>query len=217
VAQSLDLIAEIYYVTGAEKKKRLAELAELFEIKQHLHSRVRTLSLGERMRCEIVASLIHKPRVLLADEPTIGLDIVAKNKLRELIRQWQEFEGTTLMLTSHDLSDVEALCERCILIDQGAKQFDGKLRALKGDFSDLRRIHITVPSHELKAYDHELFTVAKGTEDFVHSYEIRTKKIPINHAIQALSNHYQDHMQDLQVTEVTLEEVLEKKFRRHNP
>lgn len=216
VAQSLDLIAEIYYVTGAEKKKRIEELAELFEIKQHLKSRVRTLSLGERMRCEIVASLIHKPRVLLADEPTIGLDIVAKNKLRELIRQWQEAEGTTLMLTSHDLSDVEALCERCILIDQGTKQFDGKLQALKGDFSDLRRIHITVPSHEQKRFLHDSFVaLPPDTEGFVHGYEIRTKKIPINHAIQALSNHYQDHMQDLQISEVTLEEVLEKKYRRH--
>lgn len=148
IFESLDLISEIYFVTGELKKKRIHYLAELFQIEHHLTARARTLSLGERMRCELVAALIHRPRVLLADEPTIGLDVVAKNKLRELIRLWQNEEKTTLLLTSHDLSDVEALCHRCILIDHGQKQYDGTLPGLKGDLSDLRRLHITVVESE---------------------------------------------------------------------
>lgn len=213
VFESLDLIAEIYYVTGAEKKARIYHLAELFQIERHLPSRVRTLSLGERMRCELVAALIHRPRVLLADEPTIGLDVVAKNKLRELIRSWQQEEKTTLLLTSHDLSDVEALCHRCILIDHGKKQYDGPLGGLKGDLAGIRRLQITVAESETPTFtqDNRIQCLsAKG--EYLHKYEMHTAKIPMTETISRLSQHYGEHLQDLQIFEVSLEEVLASRF-----
>lgn len=214
VYESLDLISEIYFVTGVEKKKRIHHLAELFQIEKHLQSRGRTLSLGERMRCELVAALIHKPRVLLADEPTIGLDVVAKNKLRELIRVWQKEEKTTLLLTSHDLSDVEALCKRCILVDHGQKQYDGSLAGLKGDLSGLRRLHITVAESGIKALegDERIRCVSSGAHDFIHKYEVHTSKIPMTETISRLSMHYGEALQDLQIVEVSLEEVLSARF-----
>lgn len=92
VFQCLDLIAEIYFLHGSEKKRRIYELSDLFEIGTLLPKRVRTLSLGQRMRCELVAALIHRPKILLADELTIGLDVIAKNRLRELILRWQKEE-----------------------------------------------------------------------------------------------------------------------------
>lgn len=213
VFESLDLISEIYYVTGPEKKARIYHLAELFQIERHLQSRVRTLSLGERMRCELVAALIHRPRVLLADEPTIGLDVVAKNKLRELIRSWQQEEKTTLLLTSHDLSDVEALCHRCILIDHGKKQYDGPLVGLKGDLAGLRRLQITVAESETAIFntDPRIHCVA-GIGEYVHKYEMHTSKIPMTETISRLSQHYGDRLQDLQIFEVSLEEVLSARF-----
>ena len=213
VFESLDLISEIYYVTGPEKRKRIAHLAELFQIEKHLSSRVRTLSLGERMRCELVAALIHRPRVLLADEPTIGLDVVAKNKLRELIRSWQQEEKTTLLLTSHDLSDVEALCHRCILIDHGQKQYDGPLAGLKGNLSGVRRLQITVAESDKPRFQNDARILSLGGPDeFTHKYETHTSEIPMTETISKLSQFYGDSLQDLQIFEVSLEEVLANRF-----
>lgn len=213
VHESLDMIAEIYYVSGETKKKRLIHLAELFQIERHLQSRVRTLSLGERMRCELVAALIHRPRVLLADEPTIGLDVVAKNRLRELIRVWQKEEKTTLLLTSHDLSDVEALCERCVLIDHGQKQYDGALLGLKGDLSGVRRLQITVADNS-KVYfgGDERIQRMDDANLFIHKYETHTSRISMPETISKLSQHYGESLQDLQIFEVSLEEVLSSRF-----
>lgn len=218
IFENLDLISEIYYVTGEEKKKRIQYLAEIFQIEHHLKSRARTLSLGERMRCEIVAALIHKPRVLLADEPTIGLDVVAKNKLREVIKSWQKEEKATLLLTSHDLSDVEALCHRCILIDHGQKQYDGTLSGLKGDLSGLRRIQIITADKDKPSMTNTPLVKSIHTEDaYIHKYEMHTGQIPMSETIAKLSGHYGDRLQDLQIFEVSLEEVLGARFTRKNP
>jgi ABC-2 type transport system ATP-binding protein len=213
VHQCLDLIAEIYFLTGLAKKKRIQELAELFDIHDLLEKRVRTLSLGQRMRCEVVAALLHKPKVLLADEPTIGLDIIAKNRLRELILRWQKEEKSTLLLTSHDLSDVEALCDRCILIDHGLKRFDGKLSHLKGDLKDLRRVQITVSNQETETFKSDPVIRVASHDEFTHRYELRTRDIPMSEALARLSRYYGDRMQDIQISEVSLEEVLAQRYQ----
>lgn len=213
VAQCLDLVAEIYYVTGITKKRRIQELSELFHITHLLPQRVRALSLGQRMRCEVIAALIHRPQILLADEPTIGLDVVAKNQLRALIRLWQKEEKTTLMLTSHDLSDVEALCGRCILIDKGVKRFDGALSALKGDLSYVRRIQVTASNADrgaLSAYPRLQVLPSQEEEGYVHRYELSTRELPMSEGLSLLSSHYGDTLQDIAISEVTLEEVLGK-------
>ncbi len=213
IVQCLDLISEIYFLTGPAKKKRIHELAELFDITDLLQKRVRTLSLGQRMRCEVVAALLHKPKILLADEPTIGLDIIAKNRLRELILRWQKEEKSTLLLTSHDLSDVEALCERCILIDHGVKRYDGKLSLLKGDLSDLRRVQITVSEQGILPYANEGKIKSISHEEFIHQYELRSQKLPMAEALSKLSHHYGDRLQDIQISEVSLEEVLAQRYQ----
>jgi ABC-2 type transport system ATP-binding protein len=213
VYQCLDLISEIYFLSGPSKKKRIHELAELFDITELLPKRVRTLSLGQRMRCEVVAALLHKPKILLADEPTIGLDIIAKNRLRELILRWQKEEKSTLLLTSHDLSDVEALCERCILIDHGVKRFDGRLSLLKGELADLRRVQITVSDQGLSAFSEDDLIKPVKTEEFIHEYELRSQKIPMAEALAKLSRYYGDRLQDIQISEVSLEEVLAQRYK----
>lgn len=212
VVQCLDLIAEIYFLSGPSKKKRIHELAELFDISDLLPKRVRTLSLGQRMRCEVVAALLHKPKILLADEPTIGLDIIAKNRLRELILRWQKEEKSTLLLTSHDLSDVEALCERCILIDHGVKRYDGKLSQLKGDLKDLRRVQITVSEQGIPTFISEESIKSLSHQEFIHQYELRSQKLPMAEALAKLSRHYGDRLQDIQISEVSLEEVLAQRY-----
>ncbi|MNL52077.1 hypothetical protein D3C87_1752210 [compost metagenome] len=139
--------------------------------------------------------------------------MVAKNKLRELIRVWQQEEKTTLLLTSHDLSDVEALCHRCILVDHGQKQYDGPLAGLKGDLSGVRRLQITVAESSTRAFegDTRIRSLSSGKE-FIHKYEMHTSQIPMTETISRLSQHYGEALQDLQILEVSLEEVLGARF-----
>lgn len=130
-SDTFDLLSKIYELEPAVYQKRKKELIETFEISSLLNKPVRQLSLGERMRCEIVASLLHNPQILFLDEPTIGLDINAKLKIRSLFNKLSKDYGTTLFLTSHDTADIEQVCDRVIVLNQGTIVLDCSLRELK--------------------------------------------------------------------------------------
>jgi ABC-2 type transport system ATP-binding protein len=125
------LFARIYELDMRDYQRRRDELVDLFDIERLMSVPVRKLSLGQRMRCEIVASLLHRPKVLFLDEPTIGLDVVAKEKIRQAIRNMNEEDGTTVFLTSHDAGDIEKLCRRVIVINHGRIIFDDRTSVLK--------------------------------------------------------------------------------------
>ncbi len=131
VQDTLTLLAAIYNIPTVDYERRLKELTEKFHVTHLLTKPVRQLSLGERMRCEIVASFLHKPSVLFLDEPTIGLDITAKAIIRDLIRQQSVQEGVTLLLTSHDTDDIEKVCDRVVIINRGELLLDDSLTNLK--------------------------------------------------------------------------------------
>lgn len=128
--ESFILNKEIYEVPDTQFKKTLDELTELLEIKDILDVPVRKLSLGQRMKCELVAALLHSPKVLFLDEPTIGLDVVSQYNIREFLKKYNKQNKTTIILTSHYMDDVEALCERVIMINHGMVMYDGKLKEL---------------------------------------------------------------------------------------
>ncbi len=140
--ESFELLARIYELDGADYRSRLSALVDQFDISSFLHTPVRKLSLGERMRCEVVGSLLHRPEVLFLDEPTIGLDVVSKQRIRDLLRTMNAHEGTTVFLTSHDAGDVEQLCKRVIVINQGTVVFDDTVSALKRRFIRSRVIEL---------------------------------------------------------------------------
>lgn len=119
LTDSLEFFGVMYDLSDKQIKKRIAELTELFDLSSFIDQPVRKLSLGQRMRAEVAASLIHKPKIILLDEPTIGLDVVAKKSLRDLLLKINEEEGTTIFLTSHDVGDIESLCNRTIVINHG--------------------------------------------------------------------------------------------------
>ena len=131
VIESFRLLQRIYEVTDADYNARLEIFDKVLEIKRYLSTPVRKLSLGERMRCDLAASLIHNPPLLFLDEPTIGLDVVAKTNVRQFLKEINQQFGTTMLLTTHDLSDIEELCRRLMIIDHGRVLFDGALTALK--------------------------------------------------------------------------------------
>lgn len=131
VIDSFELLKDIYSVPDSQYKKSLEELTELLDLKELLRSPARQLSLGQRMRCEIAASLLHRPRILFLDEPTIGLDAVSKLAVREFVLKLNRVHGTTVILTTHDMQDIEALASRIILIGKGQILMDGTLDDIK--------------------------------------------------------------------------------------
>lgn len=131
VRDTFTLLASVYEVDAARHARRFAELSATFELEALLSTPVSKLSLGERMRAEIVASLLHEPELLLLDEPTIGLDVTAKALVRDLLARMAESEGVTLLLTSHDTGDIEEVCERVLVIHGGRLLWDGSIAALR--------------------------------------------------------------------------------------
>ncbi len=129
------LLKEIYEVPDRQYREQLSHLTELLNVKDKLHVQLRRLSLGERMKMELIGALLHKPKVLFLDEPTIGLDVVAQLSIREFIKHYNRENKTTIILTSHYMQDIEALCERVIIIDRGELFFDGALTDIIDKFS----------------------------------------------------------------------------------
>lgn len=136
------LFGKIYELDDAEVKRRVGFLAEAFQIGDLLETPVRKLSLGQRMRCEVAASLLHKPRLLLLDEPSIGLDVVAKQYIRDAIRTMSQEEGVGVLLTSHDASDLEALCRRVIIINHGQIVYQDKVSNLKRKYLTRKLVEV---------------------------------------------------------------------------
>lgn len=194
VQDSFALIGKIYNIPDISFKRRLAKLVKLFEIRDLLTHPTRSLSLGQRMRCEIVASLLHKPQVLFLDEPTIGLDVTAKEIIRNLIKKQALEEETTLLLTSHDTDDMEKVCERVIIINKGKIIFDDSISTLKDSFLNKKYIEITT-----------------DTGDKIRT-EVNTKTTPVKEAVDELINQY--HVTDMTVENPPMEEIIKEIYRR---
>lgn len=141
VIESFHLLRKVYRVPEQEFKQRLDELVERLQLQDLLTRPVRKLSLGQRMRCELVASLLHNPSILFLDEPTIGLDIVVKTEIRDFLKSLNQRYETTILLTTHDLQDIEALCSRVIMLDDGNIIYDGGLEQLKAKWGKGREVH----------------------------------------------------------------------------
>ena len=139
---TFDLLAHIYELDWSEYQKRRAFLIDVFDIAGYMRTPARKLSLGERMRCELAAALLHKPQVIFLDEPTIGLDVIAKQRIRELIGHLNTEEGVTVLLTSHDAGDVEQVCRRAIVINHGEIILDAPVAQLKRDYLKTKTVEL---------------------------------------------------------------------------
>jgi len=142
VSETFLLLKDIYGVSDEEYEERMNYFKEILGLDEFFLSPVRTLSLGQRMRADLAAALIHNPKIIYLDEPTIGLDVVVKESVRKAIKNINEKYGTTIILTTHDLNDIEELCNRIIIIDKGKKIYDGELEGVKEQFGYLTTIEI---------------------------------------------------------------------------
>ena len=204
-ADSLDLLAHIYELEPAAYRSRLRQLVDQFEIEHLLQIPVRKLSLGERMRCEIVGSLLHRPSLVFLDEPTIGLDVVAKQRIRQHIRELNEREGTTVFLTSHDAGDVEQLCRRVVVINHGRVVFDDSLAAMRQRFlRNKKRIALKLLS-PMGAVTLAGLRVVRQ-DDYELNVEVDTAVVPIEAAVSALMNGAR--VADISIEDPPLEEII---------
>jgi ABC-2 type transport system ATP-binding protein len=140
VQESFRLLKKVYKVSDEQYDQHMNHVIRTLDIEPLLDKPVRKLSLGQRMRCELAAALIHNPPLLFLDEPTIGLDVLVKLKIREFLKEINEKYKTTILLTTHDLSDIEALCERVVMLDEGKIIYDGALRELKEKWGDRKEL-----------------------------------------------------------------------------
>ena len=138
------VLKELYEVDDVQFKRRVDRLVEALELGDKVRSQVRKLSLGERMKCELVAALLHNPKIVFLDEPTIGLDVVSQKRIRDFLKELHDEDGCTVLLTSHYMQDVQELCDRVIVIDHGSIVFEGTLDDLSAKFSDIRRVTLTL-------------------------------------------------------------------------
>jgi len=205
---SFELFGAIYDVPKDELKKRISALSAMFGIKELMHQPVRKLSLGERMRCEFVASLLHKPQVLFLDEPTIGMDILAKRAMREHVKQLNERENTTIILTSHDLGDIEELCKRVIVINHGMILFDGSIDELR---SRLRcrvvRLVFDKPVRQLPKLKGVRLVKSEPLQVTLHV----DRKIPASSVLEAYLKKLP--VADVSIEDPPIEEVIEELYR----
>ena len=144
LSESYTILKEIYDVSDKDYEERMDFLNQVLGLPEFFDRPVRTLSLGQRMRADLGAALIHNPKVLYLDEPTIGLDLVVKDKIREAIKEINEAYQTTVILTTHDIEDIEELCSRIIIIDEGKKIYDGSLKELKDSYGTKRAVSLEV-------------------------------------------------------------------------
>ncbi len=142
LADSFSLLRDIYRIPENEYRQRLEELAGALDLSSLLRTPLRLLSLGQRMRAELCGSLLHRPELLFLDEPTIGLDAVSKLALRDFLREENEKRGTTILLTTHDMEDIAALCPRVMVLGHGKKLYDGALSSLLARYDTLRTVHV---------------------------------------------------------------------------
>ncbi|MBH8605808.1 ATP-binding cassette domain-containing protein [Thermoactinomyces sp. CICC 10522] len=201
---TFELMSRIYELPRGDYRKRRDQLIERFDLGKILDIPVRKLSLGQRMRCEIAATLLHRPKIVFLDEPTIGLDVVVKQKIRDLIKEMNQEEGTTLFITSHDAGDIEQLCKRAIVINHGQIILDDTVSNLKRHFLKHKTIHLKL--QEAPTHFHLSGVVLVKQKRTGLRLSVDTSQTSIE---QVLSHIIQNHrLADVTIEDPSMEEII---------
>jgi ABC-2 type transport system ATP-binding protein len=209
--ESLELNAKIYGISAATLERTVAEMSELLAVRDKLNVSVRELSLGERTKMELIASLLHQPKVLFLDEPTIGLDVVSQKTVREFLRQHNARHKTTILLTSHYMADIQELCERVIIIDHGSIFFDGRLSDIVDRFADSKLV--TIQCEGAASCSAELLgKYGEIVEQTPGSIQLKVKRDRVIPVCKALLDEIP--VTDIDIQEVPIEEVIRRIFAR---
>lgn len=208
--EGFHLLGKIYDVDSREIKKRIDYFVDLLELDELLDQPVRKLSLGQKTRCELVGALLHRPKLLFLDEPTIGLDIVAKQQVREFLLRINREEGTTILLTSHDLDDIEQLCRRILVIDKGKLIHDGTVASLKTHFGNRRKLVLDLASDSpfSQVPDGATLRLQRGRRIEI---EFDADRLSAPNLIRQILDHHD--IVDLQLHESDIEDVVRRIYQ----
>ena len=213
--ETYSVLKEIYDISDSEFHKRMTFLNEVLDLNTFIKDPVRTLSLGQRMRADIAASLLHNPKVLFLDEPTIGLDVAVKDNIRKAIKQINQEEQTTILLTTHDLNDIELLCDRIFMIDRGQEIFDGSVSQLKQRFGKIHEVRFDMTQQleveQLDYYQHfsDLEVIKEGLRVTI---QFDATKVAIPDLVKFTLS--QATVKDIAVKDADIEEIIRRFFRK---
>ena len=208
-SDSFELHKEIYKIDPVKFKKNVGELTEIFQVANLLNKPVRELSLGERMKLELIASLLHDPKLLLLDEPTIGLDVVAQSAMHRCLYEFNQTRKITILLTSHYMRDVETLCSRILVISGGKMVYDGQLQGLKDEFGKEKLIKIQFKN----LVPDQVFSKFEQLEITGGIVRLRVSKNDVPSVLAVVSQC--EEVLDISIEDPPIEEVIEKLFVSH--
>lgn len=206
--QNFELFKSMYELPDSDLKETIGELTNLLSVSEKLETPVRKLSLGQRMKFELIGAILHHPQVMFLDEPTIGLDVIAKRNIRDFLRRTNRELGTTLLLTSHDMIDIEKVCDRVIVINQGQIIYDDYLDKLTLRYRGKKYLTVTfekkIPAEEMAKFGHVI-----DSKEFSHILEIDAKQYA--GVVAAITENYP--VDDIDVRSVPLDEIMEDMFK----
>ena len=217
ISETFSLLKDIYDISDNDFEERMNFLKKVLGLEEFFLNHVRTLSLGQRMRADLAAALIHNPKVIYLDEPTIGLDVVVKESVRKAIKEINKKYGTTIILTTHDLNDIEELCSRIIIIDKGKKIYDGEIEGVKEKYGYLTTVEIQVKENINLGKFNE-FTDIKEDEEFNLSYKDNKLFITFNKNKISSTDIIGRTMKklnviDFSIKETSIEDIVKKMYR----
>lgn len=209
VIEALDLYKKMYNIEDKRYKENLDMFYDLLGLEEFVKQPSRQLSLGQRMRANLTLAMIHDPKVIYLDEPTIGLDVLAKENIRTFINKVNEERNTTIILTTHDMSDIEAVCDRIILIDKGKKLYDDTLQSFKTNYSDGYSVKVSFKDLNQTIKDTRFkFIDKKETESI---YKVKHDILPPGQALAFLTKNYE--IRDISIAETPIEEIVKSIYR----
>lgn len=209
--ETFKILKTIYEISDEDYEKRFNYLCELLDLKQFINQNVRTLSLGQRMRADFAAALIHNPKIVFLDEPTIGLDVLVKDRIRNAIKELNKKYNITVILTTHDMKDIEQLCDRIIIIDKGKILYDGTLHDIKYKFGNTKTIFIPKNvslDNELLESKFQGMKIEETDESIVLKFS--SNEVELDDVLIYLINNY--HVKDFNIEDISIEDITKELY-----
>lgn len=214
LVETFKILKSIYEVPDDEYEERFEYLCDLLDMKPFLTQTVRSLSLGQRMRADFAAALIHSPDIVYLDEPTIGLDVLVKDKIRGAIKELNKKYHTTVILTTHDMKDIEELCNRIIIIDKGTILYDGSLDGIKYRFGNTKTIFIPLNAQlDTEKIENDFKGVTVEKKDDLYAIKFSLNEVDLDEMLLYLINNY--HVKDFKIEDISIEDVTKKLYEKH--
>lgn len=209
--ETFKILKTIYEISDEDYEKRFNYLCELLDLKQFINQNVRTLSLGQRMRADFAAALIHNPKIVFLDEPTIGLDVLVKDRIRNAIKELNKKYNITVILTTHDMKDIEQLCDRIIIIDKGKILYDGTLHNIKYKFGNTKTIFIPKNvslDNKLLESKFQGMKIEETDESIVLKFS--SNEVELDDVLIYLINNY--HVKDFKIEDISIEDITKELY-----